>query len=181
MDTPRHRALGAAEDLRRVFVAEAVDADEDQRGAERVGQCIDTVAERDGELALLRGGRRISALAGPRLEEQRLDARIIRRGGVPARLAGAERVEREVHRDAVEPGEGLAPAIEPIEGLIGPDERLLRHVFCLRACAYEVEGEPENAPLVTPDQRSEGLTVGASGALGFGLINKLAIGRFGHP
>ena len=99
------------------------------------------------------GRRRVAALARPRLGEQGLDARVVRGGRVAARLAGPERVEREVHRDAVEPGERLAPAVEPVDGLVGADEGLLRHVLCLRAGAHQVEGEPEDAPLVAADQR----------------------------
>ena len=49
-------------------------------------------------------------------------------------------------------------------------------VLCLRSGAHQVEREPEDAPLVATNQGTKG-----PGVSSFGLVNKLAIGRFGHP
>ena len=98
-----------------------------------MGPALNGLKDRIGEaIAVRRAVLREQELAR-RLEQERLDPRVVRGGGVAARLASPQRVERQVHRDAVEPREGLAPAVEAVDGLVGPHEGLLRHVLCLRA------------------------------------------------
>ena len=175
---PGDRPLRATEDLRCIVVRHAVDAHEDQRRAQRVARaCRCPSHSARGELPLLRRRRRVAALARARLGEQRLDPRVVRGRRVAASILRARmRVEREVHRDAVEPRERLAPAVEPVERLVGADERLLRHVLGLRARANEVEREPEDPPLVPAHERAERLRVAR-----LGLVDELTIGGLGHP
>src|SRR5262245_24825442 len=148
----------------------AVDTHEDERRSQRVRERVDAVAERERELSVLRCCGWIDPVARPRLEQQGLDARIVRRCRVPRRLARADRVEREVDGNPVEPGKRLAPAVEAIEGLIRPYEGLLCHVLRLRARSNEVERQAKNALLMAADKEPECLCIPVPG-----LVHELAI------
>lgn len=79
---------------------------------------------------------------------------LVERGLAPARTR-APRVERAVDREPVEPREELAPALEPIERRVRPQEHVLDDVVDVAIRAGEVQCEGEDALPVPSHQRVE--------------------------
>ena len=79
VDAPGDRAFGAAEHLRRLGVGQAVDSDQDERGAQRVAErsrARRAAPARAARSAVCSAG---FALAAARVDQQSLDARIVGR------------------------------------------------------------------------------------------------------
>src|SRR5690606_10287275 len=82
---PGDGALAAAEHLARVEVRQAVHGHQNERRAQDLAQRVDALDDRERHLPVLGGDRRAANRAPP-LDEQRLDARVVRRARALARL-----------------------------------------------------------------------------------------------
>src|SRR5262245_19528903 len=76
-----------------------------------------------------------------------------------AALVGAQRVERGVHRDAVQPGEEVGAAVERREPLVRAYEGLLRDVIGVTVVTQDMECSGVHASLMAPDEATEGFSV----------------------
>src|SRR5689334_18501089 len=76
-----------------------------------------------------------------------------------AALVGAERVERGVHRDAIEPGEEVRAAVERGQPAERTHERLLRDVIGIAVVAGDMECCCVHATLMAPNEATESFSV----------------------
>ena len=125
-----------------------------QRRAQHLAERIDAGFERSGELAIFvgrLGARKLGAL----LDQLRLDTRIVGRARPFTVLARANRVQRQVHRDPVNPGERFAAPVEPIQGAVGSNERVLSHVLSFRGAAQKMQRQSIDPLLVSAHHHAE--------------------------
>jgi hypothetical protein len=76
-----------------------------------------------------------------------------------AALAGAQRVERGVDRDPVQPGEEVGAAVERAQPAVRAHEGLLGDVVRVAVVAEDVERCRVHASLMAPHQAAEGVAV----------------------
>lgn len=175
VDAPCDRPGRRAEDGRRLVVGAPVDADEDEGRPQGLAQAVDALTKGAVELFALGVARGIGLGARAGLGEEPVEPRILH---VDARALGStrpEQVQREVHRDAVNPGVRLAPPVEAGEGLVRADEGLLGDVLGLRPIAQHMEREAVDAAVVATNQGVKGGEVARTRA-----VDELSVGRRGH-
>src|SRR5207237_183740 len=140
-DEPRaDRALVARERVRERLELHAETVSLDEERARLLGQSRERVARARDLLAALGVLGRVGSRDGhaPNL-----------RVGEPRLLApDADRIERRVPRDPVEPGPEGALLLEAVEGLVEPEERLLERVLREGVVAEEPRQEREDLVLV---------------------------------
>jgi len=87
-----------------------------------------------------------------------------------ASLAGAQAVERGVHRDPVEPGREVGAAVERRQPAVRPHQRLLGGVVGIAVIAEDMERCCVHASLMAPDEPAEGVSVSSSCAVEVALV-----------
>ena len=75
-----------------------------------------------------------------------------------------EMIERQVHDDAVQPGEELRASVEAADGAIGAEKGVLRQVVGIRVVADDAKRSRVHTPLVATHERLESLAVTAASA-----------------
>ena len=143
-----HRALGAAEDLGHDPVREALEAHEDDRGLEILRQRVESRGEARVEAPSSAPRPDSPSSSRPRGRPRRADRSRPRAGTSCA----ASVVDGQVDGDAVDPGRELAPPVEPIDGLEGPEEGILGQVVGLPVVARHLQGSGVHLLLVPLDE-----------------------------
>jgi hypothetical protein len=103
-----------------------------------------------------------------------------RRASSSAAFAIAQEIERQVHRDLVDPGAKRLAAAQPADALEGPHERALRDVLGLVAIAHVAVHDPQDASLVATDELVERTSLTGAKALDQGTVVVRLVQGFGQ-
>src|SRR5262249_12933219 len=125
VEAPRDRSARALLDDRGLRVRQTLERDEDDRRAHLGGQRIERADDLRVRLTKLRGASRITARVDL---DGALDTRVTFDRRLAATCTRAPRVERSIHREAIDPREKLTPTLKAIEPVIRAQEDVLGDV-----------------------------------------------------
>src|SRR5574338_249127 len=172
VDAPGHCTLGNLEDLGNLFVRELFDRREHERHAQRRRQLADGLEHALDLGAMLRLLCRIRRMLaerlGPTTDVSRLCAALLRERR--AALAAAQRIERGVHGDAIEPREEVSATIERLQAAKRAHERLLRRVVGIAVITENMESSGVHASLMASDKTTEGFAITIASPIEIGVL-----------
>src|SRR5579875_3227466 len=166
---PAHdRALGTLQHAADLLVGEPVHLAQEYDGSLLGGQFSDGGTQSARDLGVAGAGERLVLLPGHEPCRGWRVVRLLRadldRHPRHARLA-ALLVDAQVEGDAVDPGVEAGVALEPIQALKRPGERLLHHVERVLAIPEHPQGQRRHLALVALDESPKGRAFASPGTL----------------